>query len=131
MNWKHWVLLAASAIGAAATALAQTDPGHVGIYHAVVAVMGAVVSYFGLTSPKIGAAIALLLVVSGCGACTKAQTTQVVQAGVDATICVLNHSSEPPIEIVKACAGVTVEDVVKILDAHKAAENREAFGGRQ
>ncbi len=36
--------------------------------------------------------------------------------------CVLQHDSQPPAAIAEACAGVTVDGVIAILNAQKAAE---------
>lgn len=63
-----------------------------------------------------------------CSACTWLRSPQgaaTVAAGVDVTVCVLNHSTETVDQIVADCGAATVEDVVKILDAHHAAMDRE------
>lgn len=60
---------------------------------------------------------------------------------VNLAICVLDHSSEPPAQIVTDCQkqgyAVTIDIVTSILAAHRAAEEREASraklldGGRE
>jgi hypothetical protein len=57
--------------------------------------------------------------------CTKAQGTAIENATVDATVCVLNHSQEPPEKIAVECGIASVPDVLKVVDAHRAAEARE------
>lgn len=67
-----------------------------------------------------------LCAVSGCSWFKSTQGQQTVTTAVDLTICVLNHSTEPVEQIATDCGAQTISDVVKILDAHKAAELREA-----
>lgn len=70
--------------------------------------------------------VSALLVAWAVMACTKAQGGAVVAGGIDVALCVLNHSTEPPATIAVTCGVGAVEDVVKILDAHRAAAIREA-----
>ncbi len=58
---------------------------------------------------------------------TPSQVKSTVEGGIDVTICILNHSNEPPPQILKDCGAVSLEDVIKVIDAHKAAEVREGF----
>lgn len=53
MNWKHYVLLAATALGAAATALATADPAHLGVYQGIGEFMRAVMAFAGLASAQV------------------------------------------------------------------------------
>lgn len=53
------------------------------------------------------------------------QGAATVTAGVDLAVCVLNHVNEPIQQIVTDCGAATAQDVVKILDAHRAAVVRE------
>ena len=53
MNWKHYVFLAFTGIGAAATALATADPAHLAIYQGVSEVSRAVMAVFGLMSGQV------------------------------------------------------------------------------
>ena len=71
-------------------------------------------------------AVSALIVVWAVMGCTKAQGGAVVTGGIDVALCVLNHSTEPPATIAAECGVAAVEDVVKILDAHRAAAIREA-----
>ena len=74
--------------------------------------------------------ICLLLALSSCTGCgatlTPAQVTDVT-AGVDATICILNHITDPPATIALECLNdaTLVTEVNKVLAAHRAAEARE------
>lgn len=65
------------------------------------------------------------LIIAAVVSCTPAQVQSVETGGIGVAVCVLNHAQEPPEQIAKDCAGVTVEQVIAILDAHKAAEDRE------
>jgi hypothetical protein len=47
----------------------------------------------------------------------------------DVTACVLLHDRETPAQIAQECAGAAVEDIVKILSAHKEAQKRAAQRG--
>lgn len=69
--------------------------------------------------------LCLTLSALACSSCTKEQGSQAVQVSVDATICVLQHFDDPPLKIAEECGIPAVEDVVRILDAHKAAMARQ------
>jgi len=113
-----WIGLILIALGGAAGGLGHSVPSA-----AVLISVGAALA--GVGRSLIGAAVFWLAMLSGC---TKAQGVAIGVATIDATVCVLNHSQEPIEQIVKDCDGVVAEDVVKILDAHKAAEVREQAG---
>jgi hypothetical protein len=76
-----------------------------------------------------GCAAILLIAAAACGdlGCTPQQKGPAVATAVDSVLCVLNHISEPPEQIVKSCIGVTIEDVGRIIAAHRAAEVREGL----
>jgi hypothetical protein len=63
--------------------------------------------------------------VSGCSWLSSPQGAATVTAGVDLAVCVLNHINEPIQQIVTDCGAATAQDVIRILDAHRAAEVRE------
>lgn len=50
LNWKHALLIAASAVSAGAMAWASADPSHVQLAHTIVAACGSVVTFLGLVS---------------------------------------------------------------------------------
>lgn len=107
------------AIGGALGGLGHSVPAA-----AVLITVGAALTATG--QALFGASAILLLIFARLSmACTTAQGTAIAVATIDATVCVLNHSQEPIPQIVKDCDGVTAEDVIKILDAHKGAEMRE------
>lgn len=113
-----WIGLILIALGGAAGALGHSVPAAT-----VLISLGAVLT--GVGQSVIGSACVLCALLPVMMACTKAQGVAVAVATIDATVCVLNHSQEPVQQIVKDCDGVTAEDVIKILDAHTAAEVRE------
>ena len=59
-----------------------------------------------------------------CTTLTPAQTNGIT-LGIDATVCVLNHITEPPAQIAIDCGLAEIGDVTKVLAAHYAAELRE------
>lgn len=59
-------------------------------------------------------------------ACTKVQGVQVATITVDTLVCVLDHETEPPTQIAIECGLADVQQVIAIIDAHRAAEVREA-----
>ena len=115
-----WIGLILIAVGGAAGAIGHSVPSAT-----VLISLGAALAALGQSL----AATASVLLFSLCATgCTKAQGVAIGVATIDATVCVLNHSQEPIEQIVKDYDGVVAEDVVKILDAHKAAEVREQAG---
>lgn len=77
-------------------------------------------------------ALIVLGLTAGCQwSCTKQQGTQVIRVTVDTIVCVLDHENDPPLQIAAECGVADVQDVIAILDAHRAAEVRErADGGK-
>lgn len=59
--------------------------------------------------------------------CSGAQRQAEIKTGIDVTICVLEHVTDPPETLVTKCGATSLEDVLRILDAHKAAEVRESY----
>lgn len=91
--------------------------------------VGDVMKNFGGVPPAALLLIALAgsaMLFEGCSL-FQSKGPEVVQGGVDAVVCVLEHVELSPVEIVKACNGVAIEDVNKILSAHKAAMKREGM----
>lgn len=68
----------------------------------------------------------VLLADAGCSFFQSPQGVATVTAGIDLAVCVLNHSQEPIQQIVTDCGAATAQDVIRILDAHAAAKNRES-----
>jgi hypothetical protein len=62
-----------------------------------------------------------------CGATLTPAQINDVSLGVDATVCILTHITEPPAQIAQACLTdpTDIADVNKVLAAHYAAESRE------
>jgi hypothetical protein len=136
LDWKHVAAIVLTvaiwiAWGLSKGPLPQLAP----YFPVLLPILAPVFAWLGLTSPKlppvfgrrVGPTAVLMLCGAGIGtpACTKAQGTAIETAGIDSAVCVLNHWGETPEQIVHDCAGVTLPDVVKILDAHKAAEVQE------
>jgi hypothetical protein len=107
-------------------------------------IVAPVFAWLGLTSPKlppvfgrrVGPTAVLMLCgagigTQGCSWLASPQGAATVQAGVDLAVCVLNHSNEPIQQIVTDCGASTAGDVIKILDAHRAAMMREKADGGQ
>jgi hypothetical protein len=65
--------------------------------------------------------LALAIGLTDCSWLTSPQGAATVRAGVDLAICVLNHVNEPVAQIATDCGAATAEDVIKIMDAHRAA----------
>jgi len=63
-----------------------------------------------------------------CSGISQGQGVAVATAGVDLAVCVLSHFGEPVSQIVKDCGAGTAQDVVRIIDAHKAAMTQELYG---
>jgi hypothetical protein len=57
--------------------------------------------------------------------CSPTQTPVIIGGIGDTVACVLSHLDEPPEQIAMHCGGLAVEEVVKILTAHRAAMARE------
>lgn len=75
-----------------------------------------------------GATLALCVILGGslaCQACSPATISKVETVSIDSTVCVLNHFSDPPAQIASECGIAAIEDVVKVLEAHRAAMVRE------
>ena len=68
--------------------------------------------------------LCLLPKCSGSVLLTPAQTNGIT-LGINATVCVLNHITEPPAQIALDCGIAEIGDVTKVLAAHYAAELRE------
>lgn len=137
LNWKHWVIVLGGLLVIAGPDLAKVlglfDVGNAATIGADVAGFGTLLLALFAPSPTqdkrppVVPPVALLCLALGMcvpGGCGKGP---VIAAGVaDVTLCVLEHSTEPPEQIASECAGITVADVIRILQAHKAAELREA-----
>lgn len=67
----------------------------------------------------------LAIVDAGSWGCTKQQGVEVATIGVDTLVCVLNHEADPPTQIAIECDVADVQQVLTILEAHRAAEVRE------
>jgi len=72
-----------------------------------------------LTVTFIGAPIIMV------GACGNPKTVADVASGIGVAACVLEHSTDPVSQIVKACAGSTEAFVTTVLSKHRAATVRE------
>ena len=82
------------------------------------------------TPPPAATRAALMLAMLGLGACAwwgshGAQTERDV---AEVAACVLEHAESPPADIASACGGIAIDDVLKILAAHRAAAAREHEG---
>ena len=75
---------------------------------------------------KIRAFVSVVGIVLTCS-CKKAQQQQAVVGGVAGGVCILNHVNEPPAQIAVDCGVASVADVVKVIDAHRAAMVREGY----
>ena len=76
--------------------------------------------------------LVILGLVAGCSSCSGGLTTQETSTALttlNAAICVLNHDTDPPIQIAVECFGNQsfVNQVQSILDAHNAAAIRDQF----
>ncbi len=76
--------------------------------------------------------VALPLIV--CGAlplvpfgCTPAQGAAVKTGGEGIALCILEHITELPEQIAKDCGAETVQDVIAVITAHRAAALREGY----
>jgi hypothetical protein len=69
--------------------------------------------------------VALPMALGACSGGTSPTVTKVETVTIDSTVCILTHFSDPPATIAAECGLATVEDVVKVLSAHKAAMARE------
>ena len=69
--------------------------------------------------------ISLCLLPKCSGAPLTPAQTNGITLGIDATVCVLNHITEPPAQIAIDCGLAEIGDVTKVLAAHYAAELRE------
>ncbi len=81
------------------------------------------VDIFAAVGFLVGAAITVIALAD----CAAFQKT-VANLG-DVTQCVLLHDRETPAQLAQECAGAAVEDIVKILSAHKEAQRRAAQRG--
>ncbi len=133
---KHIACLVLVAAGGEVAAIAEAHPEYqwTGV---AISVLGALGNMF-TEAPQAAAKMArltaalgkaaplaiLMLCFAGCAWFTPAKTAAVEQAGVDLAVCVLNHVTEPIQQIVTDCGAATAEDVIKILDAHRAAMAR-------
>jgi hypothetical protein len=73
---------------------------------------------------------ALLFAIAACSGCSWLQSPggqKVETVTFDTAVCILNHVKDPPAQIAVECGVATIEDVVKVLDAHRAAMVREGF----
>jgi hypothetical protein len=73
----------------------------------------------------VAACVTMGLASTGCSWLGSPQGVATIKGGVDLAICVLNHEGEPVPQIVTDCGASSAEDVVRILDAHRAAVTRE------
>jgi hypothetical protein len=65
----------------------------------------------------------------GCSWLSSPQGQGTVSTITDVTVCILNHSQDPPIRIAQACGPQATTDVItKVIEAHKAAAVRERAG---
>lgn len=62
-----------------------------------------------------------------CGALS-ANQANAITVGVDATVCILEHITEPPVTIAETCLNdaTLISAVTKVIAAHYAAEARES-----
>lgn len=74
---------------------------------------------------KVGLTAMPILLLAGCAWFTPAKVAATETAGIDLAVCVLNHAGESVQQIVTDCGAAAAEDVLKILDAHRAAMARE------
>lgn len=146
---KHTLCLLVVAAGGSVAALAKAHPEYQWT-GAALAVLGAIgnmltpsptqaskladanIKILALTS-KLGKLAAPLCLVFACGGCSWLQSPQgtaTETAAVDLSVCVLNHITEPVQQIATDCGAALVSDVVKIIDAHNAAEAREKAAGK-
>ncbi len=142
MSANTWKIIVYVALGAAGEALRRVGQAYpqwawVGMAMQAVAFAGTV---FHTDSPvtmarmarlaKVAGPVACLTLLAGCvEGCSFFSTPKgaaTEQAGVDLAVCVLNHVNEPVSQIVTDCGAAVAEDVVKILDAHRAAMARAA-----
>lgn len=134
---KHIACLVLVAAGGAVAAIAKAHPEYqwTGV---AIAILGALGNMF-TESPQASAKMArltkalgkaaplaiLMLCCAGCSLFQGPKGAAVEQAGIDLSVCVLNHVTEPVQQIVTDCGAAAAEDVIKILDSHRAAEVRE------
>ncbi len=71
--------------------------------------------------------LAICLCAMGCGAVLTPTQTNAVTLGVDTTVCILTHITEPPATIAQTCLAdpTDIADVNKVLAAHYSAEALE------
>jgi hypothetical protein len=132
---RHAIGLILIAAGGAVAALAKAHPEYqwTGV---ALAVIGGLVNMFtdapGTASRMARLTKALgkttitgcLVMMCGCSFFSTPKGAATEQAGIDLAVCVLNHATEPVSQIVTDCGAAVAEDVVKILDAHRAAMAR-------
>lgn len=71
--------------------------------------------------------VVLLVALAGC-AWWQSHGGQAERDVAQLAVCVLQHSSEAPEQIAAECSAQAVEDVIRILEAHRAAAAREHEG---
>ena len=85
--------------------------------------------YAALLCLALGTAVTSAGLTACSGSISQGKGAAVATGGVDLAVCVLTHWGETPPQIVHDCGAGTVQDVVKIIDAHKAAEIQEFYAG--
>lgn len=153
---KHTLCLLVVAAGGAVAALARAHPEYqwTGVALALIAAIGnaltespvqakqiagmrakivSLTTALGKAMPPLATLCAVGLLAlgsSGCSWLQSPQGTATETAAADLAVCVLNHITEPVQQIATDCGAAVVSDVVKIIDAHNAAEAREKAAGK-
>lgn len=113
-----WLASLASVISAIGAGIHVDPPG-------TSAKMARMVRALGKASCTGAVMLFAAVVSSGCSLFQGPRGAAVETAGIDLAVCVLNHVTEPVQQIVTDCGAATAQDVVRILDAHRAALARE------